>query len=138
MESFTFTSFLARFAMALVLVLLTFNPTGYSYYHWVAGDVKTALALKVVAGLALLIGWLVFLRATLGSMGGFGIALTVGFFAAVIWLLASVGWIDPRNAQVMSWVAPLVCSLVLAVGVSWSHLWRRLTGQTSVDEVHEK
>jgi hypothetical protein len=32
----------------------------------------------------------------------------------------------------------LICgALVLAVGLSWSHVWRRLTGQLAVDEIED-
>jgi hypothetical protein len=32
----------------------------------------------------------------------------------------------------------LALSVVLAIGVSWSHLQRRLTGQADVEEVDER
>jgi hypothetical protein len=28
----------------------------------------------------------------------------------------------------------IVASIVLAIGLSWSHVWRRLTGQFEVDD----
>ena len=33
-HQFTGSSVAWRFLLALALVLLTFNPTGYSYFHW--------------------------------------------------------------------------------------------------------
>jgi len=35
-SAFILTSFLQRWIIALVLVFATFNPTDYSYFHWVA------------------------------------------------------------------------------------------------------
>jgi hypothetical protein len=33
----------------------------------------------------------------------------------------------------VSWIILVSIAFLLAVGVSWSHLWRRLTGQLEVD-----
>jgi hypothetical protein len=138
MEQFTFTGFLLRLAGALLLVLLTFNPTGLSYYHWVAEAFPSVTPLEAIAGLALLAGWIVFLTATARSIGLLGSALAIAFFAAFVWLVVSWGWLDPRNPTTMAWVSLVVCAFILAIGMSWSHVRRRLTGQADVDEVDQK
>ena len=33
-QKFNSQGFLLRFIFALVLVYVTYNPTGFSYYHW--------------------------------------------------------------------------------------------------------
>jgi hypothetical protein len=33
-----------------------------------------------------------------------------------------------------TWVILIILSLMLAIGLSWSHVWRRLTGQFEVDD----
>ncbi len=68
------------------------------------------------------------------SIGFFGVVIALAFFAAVIWLIASWGWLDPHNTTAMTWVVLVVCSAILAVGMSWSHIRRRLSGQADVDE----
>jgi hypothetical protein len=35
----------------------------------------------------------------------------------------------------LTWIVLVGLSLLLAVGMSWSHIRRRLTGQVDVDEV---
>ena len=52
-----FGGLVLRFAFALLLVLLTFNPTGRSYYHWLAAGLPAVDAPKALAGIALLIGY---------------------------------------------------------------------------------
>lgn len=94
--------------------------------------------MQAVAGIALLGGWLVYLTATMRSIGVLGIVFAAAFFAAVIWLFSSWGWLDPRNTSSMTWVVLFVCSAILAVGISWSHIRRRLTGQADVDEVEPR
>jgi ABC-type sulfate transport system permease component len=47
----------------------------------------------------------------------------------------SRGWLDPGDRSTMAWVVLLILGVVLGVGMSWSHVRRRLTGQASVDRV---
>ena len=50
------TGFLGRWALALVLVLGTYNPTGFSYVGWVFGENSEFGPAMAVVGLLLLIG----------------------------------------------------------------------------------
>src|SRR5262245_24727348 len=137
MEAFTPLGFLLRLVAALVLVLCTFNPTGYSYVHWVATVFPHITPVQAIVGIVLLVGWIVYLTATMRSIGLLGVVIAVAFFAAVVWLIASWGWLDPHNATAMTWVVLLISSAILAVGMSWSHIRRRLSGQADVDEVEQ-
>ena len=138
MEKFTPLGFLLRWLAAIVLVLCTFNPTGHSFYHWVATSFPHITPVSAVVGIVLLAGWIIYLTATMRSIGFLGALLLLAFFAAVIWLVVSWGWIDPHNGSAMAWIVLLVFSMILAVGISWSHMRRRLTGQADVDEVDAK
>ena len=55
--------------------------------------------------------------------------------AAIVWGLVSIGWISVNTVSSASWVGLILLAVVLAVGVSWSHIWRRMTGQFNVDDV---
>ena len=133
MEKFTFTGFLIRLAAALALVLLTFNPSGYSYAHWVAHVFPKIDAQQAVAGVLLLIGWIVFIVATLRSIGILGVMLVAVLFAALTWLMVSMGWLSLEHKRAVGWIALVALAVTLAVGVSWSFVNRRLTGQIDVD-----
>ena len=137
MEAFTPLGFLLRLLAAIVLVLCTFNPTGYSYVHWVASVFPHVTPAQAIAGIVLLVGWIVYLTATMRSIGVLGVSIGVAFFAAVIWLVVSWGWLDLHNAKAMTWVVLFVSAVILAVGMSWSHIRRRLSGQSDVDQVEE-
>jgi hypothetical protein len=126
---------LGRFLFALILVLATYNPSGYSFYHWAANRLQDSMALVTLAGIALLIGWAVFLRATMRSLGFFGVALAAAFFAALIWVAVSYGWLELGDKRLITWIALGIVAAVLALGMSWSHVRRRLSGQADVDEV---
>ncbi len=137
MEEFDFGSLLGRLLFSVALVLLTFNPTGHSYFHWLADGFPSIQPLEAIAGIALLIAWLVFVRTTLSAIGTLGLALLVAFFAAVVWWVVSQGWLDPSNRSAMAWVVLLVLGLVLGIGMSWSHVRQQLSGQSSVDRVDQ-
>lgn len=126
---------LARIAAALVLVLLTFNPSGYSYYHWIARDFPHLSALQLVGGLALTIGWVIYVTATRRSLGVFGVTLIMALFAALLWLAVQNGWLHLAGGQALAWVIAVCTGLILGIGMCWSFVRRTLSGQSDVDEV---
>ncbi len=127
---------MARILAALALVLATFNPSGYSYGHWLAHGFPHVTAAQVVVGLLLLICWVVYVTATLRSLGLFGVTLLAALMAALVWLAVQNGWLQLRGGSVLAWIAVIATGLILGVGMCWSFVRRRLSGQTDVDEVH--
>lgn len=133
---FDFSSFLVRLLFAVLLVFGTWNPTQWSYLDWLFGDQGLRMEpLVAIVGLVLLTGWIIFLRATFLSMGWLGVILGAAIFTAVIWLFADLGWLALDDPGMISWLTLLLLSLLLAIGISWSHIRRRLTGQIDVDEI---
>ena len=138
MKPITLQGFLLRFVFALLLVLLTYNPSGYSYLHWLKNSMSSIDPLLVIVGISLIIGWVIYIRATLRSLGLIGLILAVLFFAAILWLFIDWGWLGLSNVAAMSWVILILISAVLAVGISWSHIRRKLSGQVDSDDVDEE
>jgi hypothetical protein len=136
-RGFNFASFLGRLAAALALVFATYNPSGYSYFHWVEQSLPAFDPLVAFAGVVLLIGWVMFIRATARSLGLLGILLAAGFFGTLLWLVIDRGWLAADNLQLITYIVLVLLSAILAVGMSWSHIRRRLTGQLDVDEVDD-
>jgi Family of unknown function (DUF6524) len=54
-KGFTGQSFLWRLLFAVLLVGATYNPEGYSYYHWALADFSTFGPEQSVVGILLLI-----------------------------------------------------------------------------------
>lgn len=138
-ETFSIGGVLVRLVAALVLVFATWNAEGWSYYRWTieplirgAGEFS---AVKFLAGTVLLAGWVVFLQATRRSIGITGTVLVAAITGGVIWLLISGGIVTANSGRGMARVILIGVSLVLAVGTSWSHLSRRITGQADTDVV---
>jgi hypothetical protein len=117
--------FLGRLAFALLVVGATYNPTRYSYYAWAKSTGWQWRPLIVFAGVVLLIGWVICLRATLRSIGGLSLLLANAFFAALFWLLADWGWLPIDNVAAISWIGLCTVSAILAVGMSWPLRGRR-------------
>jgi len=53
----------------------------------------------------------------------------------LIWLLLGWDLFSASNLQTMTHLVLIIISAVLAVGMSWSHINRRLSGQVDTDEV---
>ncbi len=137
MEKLSLGGFLLRTAFALALVLLTFNPSGHSYVHMLREGFPSVTPLEAVLGIALLIGWFVFMSATLRSIGVLGMLLALALFAALVWLISTWGWVSLSDTNAIVWIALVVLALILATGMAWSHLYRRWSGQATVDDVDD-
>ena len=129
--------FLGRWIFALILVLGTYNPSGYSYVSWVQiGESGFSPGILIV-GLLLLIGWIFCVKTTFNAIGWLGVTLGAALFAAVIWLLVDIGLISMEATGILTWLSLVVIALILAVGMAWSHVKRRITGQLNVDDVED-
>ena len=128
--------FLIRLAAALILVLATYNPTDWSYVDWVqAGMANGTLGPEhLFVGIVVLIGWTIYGAASIRSLGILGLVLGVAFFAALVWLLIDLGILSATSTDSVIWITQVCLAALLAIGVSWSHIWRRVTGQLEVDE----
>lgn len=137
-SSITSTGVFLRFIFAIFLVLLTYNPTGYSYFHWFYHSLDNFTPYIAIAGVALVIGWVLYVRATLESLGLMGLLLAGIFFGCLVWLFVYWGWLSLTNVSAMTWVIEIILAALLAIGMSWSHIHRRMTGQVDVDELDDK
>ena len=129
--------FLLRWLFAFVLLALTYNPTAYNYLRWVMSGWDINLPLKVLGGLVLLVGYVIYLRATIRSIGFFGMLLILAIAATLIWVAVDLEWLDLSDPSFNTWLGLVVLSIVLAVGLSWSIVRRKLSGQADVDDVDE-
>ena len=127
--------FLLRLLAAFILVFSSYNPSGYSYYHWVSENINSLTPMIALAGVLLLIGWTILLRATFRSLGPFGLLLAAAFLGVLLWMMIDWGWFDADSLTAVTYITLVVLSGILAIGVSWSHIRRRITGQIDVDDV---
>ncbi|MCB1856742.1 MAG: hypothetical protein KDI63_00615 [Gammaproteobacteria bacterium] len=136
-KRFSLGNYMIRLLMALIVVFATYNPTGKSWLHWFLQTENRLDPLLILCGIVLLIGWVIFLRSTLRSLGALGTLLAIAFFAALVWLLISYDLLSLNNTTALSYVILVVIAAIIATGMSWSHIRRRLSGQLDVDDVEE-
>ncbi|MEM9754475.1 MAG: DUF6524 family protein [Pseudomonadota bacterium] len=126
--------FVIRWCLAFALLAASYNPTPYNFVRWAEGAWADQTPLIVLAGLVLGLGYILFFTAILRGIGIFGAVLVVATCAALVWVLVDFGVLDLFDPALSTWVALLVLSVTLAVGMYWGILWRRLSGQLEVDE----
>lgn len=129
--------FLTRWVAAFVLLAVTYNPTQYNYVDWVRDYGSTNLSVAVLVGLLLSVGYIIYLRASLRSIGPLGMFLVLGIIGSALWVLSDLGVLALDNSEVNTWLALGAISLVLGVGLNWSHVRRALSGQADMDDVDE-
>lgn len=138
---FSGLSFIIRLVFALLLVYATYNPSGYSFYHWakeaLLGDAIAITPPFAMSAVILMIGWTIYLRATFRSLGAFGLVLAFAFFAIIVWWLIDIGLLGLDSVSIFTYIILFLLSAILATGMSWSHIRRRMSGQTDVDDVEE-
>lgn len=127
--------FLLCWLFAFVLLAATYNPTQWNYVRWTMTNYEDRLSIAVLAGLILLIGYIIYLRATLRSIGLFGMLLVLAVAGTLIWVLFDQGLINLSDPTVNTWIGIAVLSVVLAIGLSWSMVRRTLSGQSDMDDV---
>lgn len=126
-----------RWAFAFVLLAVTYNPTGWNLTRWGMENWESQMPLTLFLGLLLLVGYIIYLRATLRSIGLFGMLLILLIAATFLWVLYDYGWISLEDPTVNTWIGLVLMSLVLGIGLNWSHVRRRLSGQSDMDDVDE-
>jgi hypothetical protein len=128
-------TFLLRWLAAFGLLAATYNPTGYSFAHWARASFSNQMPMIVLAGLLLFVGYAIYLRATIRSIGAFGMILVAALVAALAWVLVDQGLLRLDDASLNAWLGIGALSLILGTGLTWSHVRRRLSGQADVDDV---
>jgi len=129
--------FMLRWVLAFGLLAATFNPTRWNFVRWARANWDVQMPLTVLLGLLLAIGYIIYLRATLRSIGVFGMGLVAALVGAMVWVLYDFGILRLDNRDLNTWLGLFAISLVLGIGLSWSIVRRKLSGQADVDDVDE-
>lgn len=124
----SFSGVVTRITLAVLLVVVTFNPSGTSLGHWLAAPPAAVTPGKAAAALLLAIGWVLCLRTAFNALGKWGLLLGAGFFATLIWLLVDRQWVS-TSGPALVWVVEVVVGVLLGIGLSWSLLRAKATGQ---------
>lgn len=138
MKSLTWGGFGLRLLFATLLVFGTYNPSGYSLISWVILVLEGSEPLTpwiALAAIVVIIGWTIYLRATLRSLGTIGLILAAVLISVLIWILIYLDIISLDSQAALTWIIEIFLAILLGVGMSWSHIRRRMSGQVDVDDV---
>jgi len=136
-KGFNSTGFIIRLCVALLLVFASYNPSGFSWFHWFIKTPDKLDPLLILSAIVLIILWAIYLRATVRSLGAIGTGLAVALFAAVIWVLVGYGFLSLTSTTLLQYIILVMLAAIMATGISWSHIRRRMTGQLDVDDIEE-
>ena len=125
----TSAGFIVRVLACFAIVFASWNPSGYSFVTWAQGD--AALAAKVLGGATLLTLHILFFRSAWLSLGPLGLVAALAVGVSSILALSELDLVDLRSGPARGYLTLTVLSVILAVGVSWSLMKRRITGQSN-------
>ncbi|MFK8080273.1 MAG: DUF6524 family protein [Granulosicoccus sp.] len=125
---------ISRMLIAAVIVFATYNPTGTSVYHWVANNENPTDAWVILGAIVALLANIALIIAAWKALGKVGTVIVVIFFAALVYLSLQEGWVDTGNYASVQWLALILYSGFLGIGLAGAIIWRRATGQVVTDE----
>lgn len=115
-----------RFAGLLALVVVTWNPDGRSFVHWVSDWEITAT--KAFAGVLLTMGWVVAFVTSWKSLGVIPTGLLAALVGTGLWTLAE--WTGATlSARGISYLVLVSIAFVLATATSWRSFRAALGGR---------
>lgn len=133
MQGISIAAFLRRFLAAFALVALTWNPTSFCYFDWALHSSTGTVQIKAFIGTVLLAFFAIYYNATKTSLGTPGVIIILILFGSAIWQFVDWELLDPMGATVMPWILLIILATIMALGLSWSHIQRALSGQIDVD-----
>jgi hypothetical protein len=120
-----------RWLISATLVFASYNPSGHSYWHWATAPGGSP-SLEACIGIFLLAAWVAVARMAFAALGYRGVAAVVSLIIAAIVFRVGLGWLIFANVAVTGYTILLWISTVLGIGLSWSFLQRRISGEKYV------
>ena len=62
-----------------------------------------------------------------------GIIILAALLGCLVWLFIYWGWLSTNDISALAWIIEVLLAALLTVGMCWSHLTRRMSGQVDVD-----
>lgn len=128
---------LLRFLGAFGLLAATYNPTQWNYIRWVDANWPAQMPLAIFLGLLLAVGFLIYVMSTLRAIGTLGVLMIAAILGAGLWVLIDWGVLSLENRNLNTWLGLVGLAVIMGLGLSWSIIRQRLSGQATVDEVQD-
>ena len=128
---------LLRFLGAFGLLAATYNPTQWNYIRWVDANWPAQMPLAIFLGLLLAVGFLIYVMSTMRAIGTLGVLMIAAILGAGLWVLTDWGVLSLENRNLNTWLGLIGLAVIMGLGLSWSIIRQRLSGQATVDEVQD-
>ncbi len=119
---FTFVRFSVRWAFTTFILMATYNPSGYSYSHWITSDDGSYLSVKFAVGLYLAWWYLALIPILWTSLGPIGIGMMVALLSAFGLVCWDYGLLDHVTPSLYPYSVIVSAGLILALALSWGHI----------------
>lgn len=135
-RGFGVADFFIRFLGIFALIIATYNPTGYSFFHWAIEEGYAYIEVKIFIGLTLFLLHTYIAGIVRRAFGTVGILLAILFFVSLLWALDSQQLL-PESWTSLAMLVEVIVSAIAAAGLSFVILWTQVSGQvTATVEVH--
>ncbi len=124
--------FLVRWLLCASVVFASYNPSGYSLFHWQQSSGSDYLAIKAVLFIALFWIYLTILSIVRVAVGTRGLYTAV---IGVVLLFYGLMDIDNSSETVLSflrYIQLVTLATALAIGITWTKIRSTLVGQKTV------
>lgn len=138
MYRFIQDSFFLRFIFAAVVVFLTYNAEGFSYFHWIFNNLGQLNLYMAVAAIVLVLAWLALIRASISSLSIIGFAIVTAMLALLTWLSISRLGLHANDKGAIIYIIELAIILALSSGAPWSRIKRKFLPQSKTKQSIEK
>ena len=133
--------FFSRWIYAFVLIAVTYNPTSFNYISWAQDNYTQELPMTVFLGLIIGLGYSISLRTIFKAAGRLGTLALFTVMLALLWVLDDRGLLMPGDDPLYVWLGILCFSGLLAIGLSWELVRRKVETPPSsrdYDEYYEE
>lgn len=120
-----------RFLLSALLVFGAYNPSGYSYHHWITRSDHLTTP-QIFVGILLFIGVVVMARMAFLSIGYFGVAAISVMVLMGITFGVGLGFFGFEDVRITQYLVLFWIALVLGLGTSWSFVQKRISGERDV------
>jgi len=122
----TLQKFLALWLGCLALVLLTYNPFGHSFYHWITAPSEGYFSVKLLVGLLLLFAYVFLIWVMASQLGRVGVA--TGILLLALTVNEALDLLSTATPILRRFVVVFCVGTLLAIGLTWPHIRVNFSG----------
>jgi hypothetical protein len=135
--TFGIASVFVRYLFTLWIMFAFYNPSGRSFYHWVS-EADAPRSVKVFVGCLMITGFMILGGATIRSLGYPGLFGLIIILTTLGGTIIDLGFVDTSSGPQLIVAIQGITATGLTIGLCWSTIRARLTGQVDSDDVSRR